>query len=247
MKEVIMLGMGDSLKKLPPDIQGETWGLNRVYQMTKRRLDKLFFFDSVHIFGIDNLNRTGAEIITKDMIPGLEKCTPYPLWEIIDQFKTDYFTCTVAYMIAYAIYTGVERITMYGIDMATDKEYLTAQRPCVEHWVGFARGRGIQIIIHPWSLVCRTQKLYGYENKKVNPEGYMLFVSKYRGCSVNMGEKEIKFQNGRYQTNDAEEIAFLSHSRFAGAIVKADPASYGVQVPNQSKESTGQAEVGAPK
>lgn len=68
----------------------------------------------------------------------------YPLKEIIEKFNSTYFNNTISYMLAYAIYTEVEEITMYGIDMNAADEYY-AQRGSVMYWIGYARAKGIKV------------------------------------------------------------------------------------------------------
>ena len=67
-------------------------------------------------------------------IPMSEK---YPLDDIIESLKTDYFTNSISYMIAYAVYLGYESISVYGVDMAQEAEY-AKERPSVEYFIGYA-------------------------------------------------------------------------------------------------------------
>ncbi len=69
------------------------------------------------------------------------------------------FTSTLAYMLAYAIFSEYERIEIYGCELETGTEY-TFQRESFSHWAGFARGRGI--VVDDKSNILRAP-LYGYE------------------------------------------------------------------------------------
>jgi len=71
-----------------------------------------------------------------------------------------YFTTTIAYAIAYAIYAGYKRIEVYGVEMETNTEY-GHQRPCVAYWCGVAYGKGIEVDFH--SPQFYVSPLYGYE------------------------------------------------------------------------------------
>ena len=86
----------------------------------------------------------------------------FPLEEIKQYFKGAewYFTTTIAYAIAYAIYAGYKRIELYGIEMETNTEY-THQRPCVAYWCGVAYGKGIEVDFHSPQFF--VSPLYGYE------------------------------------------------------------------------------------
>jgi hypothetical protein len=68
--------------------------------------------------------------------------TPYPIDDIVSHFGIDYFTCTAAYALAYAIWKGVGRITLAGI---TGRESHIHQHPCLAFWLGVAMGRGIAV------------------------------------------------------------------------------------------------------
>lgn len=100
----------------------------------------------------------------------------YPLEEIFAEFKpyflredrVRYFTNSISYMIALAIYEKFEEIHIYGVDMATsgvDNEY-AKQRPSCEFWLGVAVGRGIKIEIPDESDLLKTRFMYGFEDDK---------------------------------------------------------------------------------
>ena len=86
----------------------------------------------------------------------------FPLDEMKEYFKGAewYFTTTIAYAIAYAIYAGYKRIEVYGVEMETNTEY-GHQRPCVAYWCGVAYGKGIEVDFH--SPQFYVSPLYGYE------------------------------------------------------------------------------------
>lgn len=74
-------------------------------------------------------------------------------WVIFDYKRSEeifgsiYLTSSPAYMMSQAIAEGATYIALYGVDLnVNDHEYFW-QRPCLEAWVGFARGKGINVII----------------------------------------------------------------------------------------------------
>jgi len=92
----------------------------------------------------------------------------YPIDTIIKIFKTDYFSNTVDYALALAIYKGFTEIGLYGINMLSGSEY-AYQKAGVEFWIGQAMGRGIKVINHsPISTILKTRDglLYGYGTKQ---------------------------------------------------------------------------------
>jgi hypothetical protein len=88
----------------------------------------------------------------------------YPIDEVIRYFGTDYFTNTVDYAIALAIYRKFTGIGLYGVNMSNATEY-AYQKPGVEFWIGQAMGRGIKVTVHGnLSTILKTRDglLYGY-------------------------------------------------------------------------------------
>jgi hypothetical protein len=63
---------------------------------------------------------------------------------------------------AKAILDGYERIYVYGFNMGVDSEYIH-QLPGGKYMVGFARGRGIEVIGPPESHLFERRKIYGYQ------------------------------------------------------------------------------------
>ena len=89
----------------------------------------------------------------------------YPLEDVIKKLDSDFFSCGISYMIAYAIYKEYERIDLFGCNMEANTEW-SYQRPSVEFWIGMARGRGINVKIS--GTDCRplrttNGRLYGYD------------------------------------------------------------------------------------
>lgn len=71
---------------------------------------------------------------------------PFPLAKAIQAGK-DYFACTFSYQIALALSEGATGIGMYGVALTTARE-VTVERPCVEWWLGWAAGRGVDVMIY---------------------------------------------------------------------------------------------------
>jgi hypothetical protein len=174
MSNIILLGAGPSAAECPHD--KEVWGVNATIKWQYQPISKLFFFDDLEIFNpavmtVEDLkyNRHETEYISTyknaeyGKTVGLE-ITEYPLHDIIKEFKTTYFSNSVAYMIAYAMYKGVTSMDLYGIDHLTGFSYLN-ERAGVEYWMGRAVQSGIKIHIAIGSALLRTctGRMYGYD------------------------------------------------------------------------------------
>ena len=88
----------------------------------------------------------------------------YPLESVRTISGCDYYTSSIAYMLALAIYEGAKTIGVWGVDMLRDEEY-AFQRPCVEYWLGIAKGRGIVLSIPVQSSLLKANHRYGYDIK----------------------------------------------------------------------------------
>lgn len=86
----------------------------------------------------------------------------YPLEGILERFPTtrQYFTSSVSYALALAIYEGYERIEVYGVEMETGTEY-GHQRVGVAYWIGVADGMGIDLEFYSDKFF--VSPLYGYQ------------------------------------------------------------------------------------
>lgn len=114
------------------------------------------------------MERQGAiksrEKAGQDRIPYID-LKSYPIAEIVSFFRTDYFTNTVDYALALAIYRGFTDIGLYGVNMLRGSEY-AYQKAGVEYWIGQAMGRGIRVLNHSKiSTVLKTKNglMYGYD------------------------------------------------------------------------------------
>jgi len=173
MKVAIVCGSPSSEFLAPYDDKSwEIWVLgNRVDRHLDKRVTRIF---EIH----DNLTEHGdikayknklLELgITYDVIVGekfAEHDNPlveiYPYKDVEDLFGSLYLTSSPAYMLAYAILKGAKEIALYGVDLSiSDHEYFW-QRPCVEAWIGFAKGMGIKVTIPDVSHVGKSSYVEG--------------------------------------------------------------------------------------
>ena len=189
MKSCTILGMGATMIKCPYD--NEVWGVNQVYRMAKR-LDKLFITDGrkrpdgTDSWDFDDLNKLNIPIVSLHNFPEIKKLVRYPYNKIIEKFDgmgREFFTNSICYMIAYALYKGYDEIKLYGVDMATSMEYIL-ERGGIEYWIGRAEGLGVKITNTQGSMVCKTPMgipygfKYAVNMREVDP--YKLLKGKTR-------------------------------------------------------------------
>ena len=104
----------------------------------------------------------GPKVYMLKADPTIPGSVAYPIKEIRKHFQTDYFTNSISYMLALAIYEKVDEIHLYGIDMALQHESAW-ERPSIEYFLGIAWGRGIKVVIPKESDLLKCLGLYGFE------------------------------------------------------------------------------------
>lgn len=79
------------------------------------------------------------------------------------EYKQDewYATSSFCYMVALAIFEEFDRIEIYGFEMASSTEW-AYQKPAGEFWLGYAGGRGINVVIPEDNTLLRGWR-YGYD------------------------------------------------------------------------------------
>jgi len=172
--KVIIVGKGTGWWDSPSE--GEIWGLNDLC-LKKEGITLTFELHDIDKLLDTNFRelrfirafREQIKLINKKNIPVILK-KPHKLFPSGTIFPLDgmpfrYFTSTPAFMIAYAIYKGATAIDIYGIPLYYEEEF-TFERPCIEFWIGYAMGKGIEVTVHkPTYLLTAAPNfgLYSYD------------------------------------------------------------------------------------
>ena len=142
-------------------------------------------------------------IYMQDQYPDVPNSVKYPLDEICDALLpalkrrkgkrgydlVDYFTSSVPYAIALAIYQGYEQIQIYGVEMMTQTEY-NGQRAGVMFWLGVALGRGIEVVVQESSTLFKGLR-YGYEGDIVLHRQFFETMSVHISRSGQAAQKQV--------------------------------------------------------
>ena len=155
MKKVSIIGADMGWAQAPEN--GEAWGMNDVIKL--RPVTRVISSDPA-----DDCNVSDAKKLADESNTPFIGQDNYPLKEIIASFGIDYFSNTIAYAIALAIYEGYEEIDLYGINLDNLQE-ATHEKDGIDFWCGFAKGRGIKVTVHGLrSQVMKTKSglLYGF-------------------------------------------------------------------------------------
>lgn len=161
----------------------EIWTVNNLYRFVPRQ-DRIFELHTREQIAADLTHGVDGKTYVEEMAamkipvymqeqyPDIPSSIKYPLDEMIREFGVDrsnvnhtpdaYFTNSISFMIALAIYEGFKEIHVYGVDMAVGVEYIE-QRPSCEYYLGIAKGRGIKVYIPIESDLLKTRFIYGYD------------------------------------------------------------------------------------
>jgi SAM-dependent methyltransferase len=235
-EHVSILGLGPSLeqyvdftKRLGSRFKycDQVWAINAVGGTIQH--DVVFHMDDVRVQEVraqaapdsniaamlDWMKTHPGPIITSRAHPDYPGLVEYPLEDVLNEFKFAYFNSTCAYAVAFAIWLGVKKISMFGCDFTYPNSHQAEKgRACVEFWLGIAASRGIMITVPQNSTLMdaihtQQERLYGYDTVdltlRLDDKGY---------CHVDKVEKDM--------LPTAEEIeARYDHSAHPNTLVEA--------------------------
>jgi hypothetical protein len=177
---VNILGKGDGWEGIENAKHGEIYGINDAFLRTPQ-VTKTFHMHDLEQFLKDPKTNSSTRLCIEhaNAHPEMEFYTTYewpriphskafPLEEVSDKFKTNYFASTIEYAMAYALWAGCDVLNLYGINMTVKQEYID-QKPGCEFWVGVAKGMGVEVNLqyeHTSLLKTRNGLLYGYNVKQ---------------------------------------------------------------------------------
>lgn len=158
----------------------EIWSLNRCYTFL-HRWDRWFEVHEADLYqgktGLreasyveEQLMQSKVDIYMLHPDPNIPRAVQYPKEEIIEYFGIDYFTTSIAYMLALAAWENVQgqtitEVQMYGIDMSAFSEY-SEQLPSVSFWLGVLKGQGVKINIPSVSPLLKCAMQYGRHGER---------------------------------------------------------------------------------
>jgi hypothetical protein len=184
--KVAILGFAPSWAKTPwDDLSMEVWAINGLYtyldQVPNSHAERWFDMhreheivkqddDDTHVKRLKELVKKGVKLYTCEPMKDFPEAIVYPLEEIEKMVGRSYWTNTISYLVAYAVYLkkigempDLNEIHVYGVDMAQDGEF-QFQRPSVEFIIGWAIGEGIKVVLPQESDILRSIYKYGYDN-----------------------------------------------------------------------------------
>lgn len=160
------------------------------------------------------LRNSGVPVVLQDAHPDVPRSMRYPLGEVVTWLKRTtahegseannngaYFSSSIAYMVALAMFLDVQEIHIYGVDLTDDTEY-HHQRPNTEYLVGLARGMGIRVAIPEGSALLTTPALYGYQDDVTHDENLCLLPKRVIDERLEAYKQELEKTRDRYHAID---------------------------------------------
>ena len=173
--KLVILGTAESRALAPYDDKGwEIWGCQPAISYDDvKRVDLIFELHADSYCNkpdiIKRINDSNIPVMMQRHYTDIPKSKAFPLDDMIEFWRgkhangAKYYTSTIAYMIAYALFKGgYEAIALYGVHLSADEEY-GWQRQAMEYWVGVAEGMGIKVFIPEDSSICAGHRLYAYD------------------------------------------------------------------------------------
>lgn len=193
---VAILALGPSLEAYVDHVKrlgsrhafaDEVWAINAVADVIQ--CDRVFHMDDVRVQEIRAAAQPASNIAA--MLPWLKRhpgpiytsrphedypgLVAFPLADVIRACcGVAYFNNTGAYAVAFAIYLGVRKISLFGFDYTYPNAHDAEKgRACVEFLLGIARARGIAIGLPDRTtlldgVATQAERLYGYDTLDVD-------------------------------------------------------------------------------
>lgn len=121
-----------------------------------------FYADRFPQYGRD-LERCTLPIITSKAYPArFPHGLAFPLQEVVDwcgHQAAIFHDNSIPYALAYAGWIGVRQLVLYGVDYSyPNLDRVEAGREVAAHWIGFLKGRGMQVAITESSSMLQTYR-----------------------------------------------------------------------------------------
>ena len=151
--------------------------------------------------------------------------TVFPFDESVELFGSLYLTSSPAMMVCYAMLQGYKHMELYGVDLAIEDFEYFWQRPCMEAWIGFARGRGHTVLLHHLSPVCKADYVEGMESSgkpdfakpPFTEEGFLGLAERHAKKMAEM-QSQIRELTDRIHGHEGARQAYTNLARTARSV-----------------------------
>lgn len=167
-RKVAVLGTAASTRGAAPydDPAWEIWGID-AKQIEVSRFDRWFELHDIRILApawrdhLEGIAKSGKPIYMHLPVEGIDGVVQYPTEEIVKKFGPYFLTSSIAWMMALALYEGVDEVGLWGVDMASAEEYREQRAGC-RHFIDLARQMGVRVTIPMASDLARQPAPYPF-------------------------------------------------------------------------------------
>ena len=149
----------------------------------------------------------------------------FPYEESVELFGSLYLTSSPAMMLCLSLLRGYSYVEIYGVDLAIEDSEYFWQRPCMEAWIGFARGRGQEVVLHELSPVCRADYVEGMSSggkpdfaKPPFTEDEFIKLAKRHSNKIAGFNQKIREFSDRIHGHEGARQAYINLARSARAV-----------------------------
>ena len=190
-KKIAIIGLGASQIDYVIGVENsqtwdEVWGINSALSVFD--LDRVFMLDPVSRF-LDTEDAGNQTDVMRRVLPNYTKpiytceldervpaLVEYPLEEVIKDQRCADMNTTVAFSLAFALWSEVDHIDLFGMDFSYkhNLHFAEAGRACLEFWICKCISSGITVGVSPRSSLLDQNveienRLYGY-HRLANPK-----------------------------------------------------------------------------
>ncbi len=227
-RKIAILGTADSSRKSAPygDKSWEIWSLSNIVITDQvPRWTRHFELHPLQQFEkepkarayVDWMHRQDDSkpiyLQSPEKHPGIKAGVKFP-YEALIRTHGNYFTSTIAWLIALAIHEEVDEIGLWGVDLMLAEEY-HHQRPCSEFYLGYAKAKGIKVTVPMQSSLLKPQQLYGIEGTSSPRQAIMEHKARLEETAQNFQAQRDKAALQMAHTQGAINMAEFC-SQFTG-------------------------------
>jgi len=192
-KKVAICGTAPSIAGAPfNDEEFDIWGVaHNLFLQNVTRLDVIFELHKKDIWMKDNApyhRFPNATIFFQEKDEKFPNSMRYPVEDMLRKYvvnegfpgQAPYCSSSLPFMVFAALEMGYEEIHFYGIHLAMTEEYFY-QRPCLEYWIGVAKGMGKKVFMAQGADLLKFAYIYGYQEQD--------------GLAKQLLEKKLEYEN----------------------------------------------------
>lgn len=152
----------------------------------------------------------------------------YPFQLMLDRFGRNWFSSSIAFMMAYAIHLGAKEIGIFGVDMAAPSEAYSAQKAGCIRFIEIAKERGITVTIPLDSCLGKQPPIYGYNEASHMGKRFAAMRQELeeKKAAIAQQVEALKLEHA-YMSGALEQIGYTERTWIDGAdaILDLDPVA----------------------